>query len=257
MPAPSLSVIIPTLNEEANVAACLQSVSFADEIVVVDSFSTDRTVEIAGSIPGVRVLQHEYRGNGPQCNWAMDQVTGPWILIVDADERVPGELAAEIRAALAAQSPPDQFRLRRENLFLGRAIRRSGWGADRLVRLLRKGSARYPEKQVHADIEPTGSAPTLSAPLRHETFQSFNQYLEKLHRYAEWGAADLFRAGRRAGILEIAGRPVWRFFRSYVVERGFLDGGAGLIVCGMQAYGTFLKWARLWEMQMMEVRGER
>jgi len=251
-----LTAIVPTFNEEANIRDCLASLSFADEILVVDSFSTDRTVELARSVPKVRVLQHAYEGNGPQCNWAMDQASHPWILIVDADERVTEPLESEIQALLTAGPPADLYRLRRENIFLGRPLRGSGWGRDRLVRLLRRGAARYPEQKVHADISAPTSAPTLSATLDHHTFRSFDHYLEKLDRYARWGAEDLARRGRRSGALAIALRPAWRFFRSWVLEGGFRDGIRGLMVCGLQSYGVFLKWARLWEIQRNDRRGE-
>jgi glycosyltransferase involved in cell wall biosynthesis len=251
-----LTAIVPTFNEEANVSDCLASLGFADEILVVDSFSTDRTVELASKHPRVRVLPHAYAGNGPQCNWAMDQAAQPWVLIVDADERVTPELGNEIQALLAGRPASPQYRLRRRNLFLGRAIRGSGWGRDRLVRLLRRGSARYPERRVHADIETANPVPTLSAPLIHLTCRSLGQYIEKLHRYAEWGAGDLRERGRSAGWKEIALRPAYRFFRSFVLEAGFRDGIHGLVLCGLQAYGVFLKWTRLWEMQKEERRGE-
>jgi glycosyltransferase involved in cell wall biosynthesis len=247
-PSLGLTAIVPTYNEEENISDCLDSLAFADEILVVDSFSTDRTVELANAKPKVRVMQHEYSGNGPQCNWAMDQAARPWILIIDADERVPPELAAEIGRLLQGGPSADQYLLRRRNFFLGREIRGSGWGRDRLARLLRKGSARYPEQRVHADIAVAASTPTLAAPLVHFTCRSFDAYLEKVHRYAEWGAADLRQRGRRAGWTAVALRPAWRFFRSFVLEAGFRDGTAGLVVCGLQAYGVFLKWARLWEM---------
>lgn len=241
-----LTAIVTTFNEEENIAECLATLSFADEILVVDSFSTDRTADIARSVPNVRLLQHEYGGNGPQCNWAMERAAHPWILIVDADERVPPALAREIEVLL--QGPhADTYFLRRENLFLRRPIRHSGWGGDRLVRLLRKGAARYPEQRVHADIQTRGETPTLASPLAHHTLRSLPQYLEKLHRYAEWGAQDLKARGRRAGMAEVALRPAWRFLRMYVFQGGFLDGAPGLVVCALQAYGVFLKWAILWE----------
>jgi glycosyltransferase involved in cell wall biosynthesis len=250
-----LTAIVSTFNEETNIEDCLASIGFADEILVVDSFSTDRTVELARAFPRTRVLQHAYEGNGPQCNWAMDRAAHPWVLIVDADERVTPELAREIETVLGSNPKGDQYRLRRQNLFLGRVIHGSGWGRDRLVRLLRRGSARYPEQRVHADIATNGPVPTLSAPLRHFTCRSLGQYVEKLHRYAQWGAADLAQRGRSAGWKQIALRPVWRFFRSFVLEAGFLDGVYGLVLCGLQAYGVFLKWAELWEMQKKEGRG--
>lgn len=252
---PTLTAIVPTFNEEANVADCLATLGFADEILVVDSGSTDQTREIAAAAPRARVVEHEYRGNGPQCNWAMGEARSEWVLIVDADERVPDPLAREIATLLESGPRADHYFLRRQNVFLGRAIRHSGWGSDRLVRLLRRGSARYPERRVHADIETQGPTPTLSAPLVHFTSRSLEAYLEKVHRYAIWGAADLRRAGRRAGAATIAFRSSWRFFRTYVLQAGFLDGTRGLLVCGLQAYGTFLKWAHLWEWQRLAKLG--
>lgn len=245
-----LTAIVPTFNEESNISDCLAGLGFADEILVVDSFSTDRTVELARAHPRTRVLQHAYAGNGPQCNWAMEHAAHPWILIVDADERVSPELAAEIAKVLREGPRADLYRLRRKNIFLGREIRGSGWGRDRLVRLFKRGAARYPERRVHADIEAGGvRAPVLAAPLTHFTVRSLDQYLEKLDRYARWGAEDLYAEGRRAGVIEIGLRPLWRLVRSWVLEGGFRDGLPGVILCGLQAYGVFLKWSMLWELQ--------
>lgn len=180
----------------------------------------------------------------------MERAAHPWILIVDADERVSAELAAEIAKLLREGPRADLYRLRRRNIFLGREIRGSGWGRDRLVRLFKRGAARYPERRVHADIEAgASSAPVLSAPLIHFTVRSLDHYLEKLDRYARWGAEDLYAEGRRAGVIEIALRPLWRLLRAWALEGGFRDGLAGVILCGFQAYGVFLKWSRLWELQ--------
>ncbi len=252
---PTLSAIVPTFNEEGNIRDCLATLDFADEILVVDSFSTDRTVEIARGAPKTRVLQHEYFGNGPQCNWAMEQAAGPWLLIVDADERVPPELAKEIRGLLSRGPSSDHYRVRRDDVFFGRVLRHGGLGAHGLVRLVRKGSAWYPNRRVHADIEVRDRAPFLENRLTHYTYRSFSDYVSKLERYAEWGAADRFRQGRRAGLPAVAFHPAWRFFRMYAVQRGFLDGAAGLVVCGLQGYCTFLKYARLWEWTRMEKQG--
>ena len=251
-----LSALVPTFNEEGNIGDCLASLAFADEILVVDSFSTDRTVEIASAFPRTRVLQHEYFGNGPQCNWAMERAAHPWILIVDADERVTPELAREIEEVLARGPAADAYRVRRDDVFFGRVLRHGGLGAHGLVRLARKGSASYPNRRVHADMEVRGPAPVLSGRLTHYTYRSFPDYVGKLARYAEWGAADRFRAGRRAGFFAIAFHPAWRFLRMYLLQAGFLDGAAGLVVCGLQGYCTFLKYARLWEWTRMEARGE-
>lgn len=255
MARPRLTALVTSYNEEATIRDCLESVRFADEILLVDSFSSDRTLEIARAIPGVRILQRQYFGSAAQKNWAMDQVESPWILIVDADERVPPALAGEILGVLEAGPRADTYFIRRENVMVDRVIRHSGWSTDRVVRLLRRGTARYPNRRVHADIPPAGPTPVLSQSLRHVTFRSLDQYLEKLHRYALWGAADLWRQGRRAGLVELVLRPLWRFLRMYVVQAGFLDGKHGFVLCVLQAYGVFLKWARVWEYERFEKNG--
>ncbi len=255
MDRPRLSALVTSFNEETNIRECLEGLRFADETLLVDSFSTDRTLEIARSIPGVRILQRQYFGSAAQKNWAMDQVDSPWILIVDADERIPPALAEEIMGVLRAGPRADTYFIRRENVMMDRVIRHSGWSTDKVVRLIRRGTARYPNRRVHADISPDGPAPVLSHAMRHVTFRSLSQYLEKLHRYARWGAADLWRRGRRAGPVELLLRPLWRFLRMYVVQAGFLDGRYGFILCALQAYGVFLKWARVWEYQCFEKNG--
>jgi glycosyltransferase involved in cell wall biosynthesis len=240
-----------------NIRDCLESVAFADEVLLVDSFSTDRTVEIAKSLPGVRVLQREYFGSAAQKNWAMDQVAHPWVLIVDADERVTPELAREIRGVIASGPSADRFSIRRQNVFVDKVIRHSGWSTDKVVRLLRRGAARYPKRRVHADIPAVAGTPTLENAMVHYTFRSLAQYLEKLHRYAEWGAADLWRKEKRPGVSGLVLRPAWRFLRMYGIQAGFLDGKHGLVLCALQSYGVFLKWAKLWEWRRMEKRGEK
>ena len=252
---PKLTAVVTTLNEEVNIRECLESLAFADEILLVDSFSTDGTLEIARSFPRVRIAQREYFGSAAQKNWAMDQVTTPWLLIVDADERVPEALAREITSLLEREPETSTYSIRRQNFFLGRLIRHSGWSTDKVVRLLRRGAARYPNRRVHADLAPDGPTPTLMEPMLHHTYRSLDQALEKVHRYAVWAAADAFRQGRRAGLSGLVFRPLWRFFRMYVIQAGFLDGREGLVVCSLQAYGVFLKWARVWEWERCRQNG--
>jgi glycosyltransferase involved in cell wall biosynthesis len=252
---PRISAIVTSFNEEINIQECLESVLWADDVLLVDSFSTDRTVQIAQSLPNVRVVQHEYFGSAAQKNWAMDRSDGDWLLIVDADERVTGGLAREIRSVVDGSPDADQFAIRRQNIFIDRIIRHSGWSTDKVVRLIRRGTARYPNRRVHADIAPSGKAAVLESPLLHYTFRSFSQYLEKFHRYAEWGAAEAFRKGKRPGIVQLCFRPAWRFFRMYVLQAGFLDGRHGFVLCALQAYGVFLKWAKVWEWQRFEKNG--
>ncbi|HTR01701.1 MAG TPA: glycosyltransferase family 2 protein [Thermoanaerobaculia bacterium] len=255
MPRPALTAIVTTFNEEANIRDCLESVQFCDRIFLVDSFSTDGTVAVARGFPRVEIVQREYFGSAAQKNWAMDQIATPWLLIVDADERIPERLAREIETLLEREPEADQYFIRRENVFLDRVIRHSGWSTDKVVRLIRRGTARYPNRRVHADLDAQGMTPTLLAPMTHYTCRSLTQYLEKVHRYATWGAADAFRQGRRAGPVELLFRPFWRFARMYGIQAGFLDGRHGLVLCALQAWGVFLKWARVWEWRRFEANG--
>lgn len=251
----AVSVIITTFNEEVNVAECIESVLWADEILLVDSFSTDRTVEGAKRYP-VTVMQREYFGSAAQKNWAIDRVQHDWVLIIDADERVPEPLAREILTVLATRPAVNGYYIRRENVFIDKVIRHSGWSTDKVVRLFRRDKGRYPNRRVHADLEIEGPVPVLTHPFLHYTFRTFDQYFPKFLNYAEWGAAQAFRDGRKAGFNELALRPLWRFLRTYVVQRGFLDGTHGFVVCALQAFGVFLKYARLWEYRIRAARGE-
>ncbi len=250
---PPLSVIVPTFNEEATLRDCLESVRFADEILVVDSFSTDATVKIAREFPA-RVLQHEYVTSARQKNWAIPQARHEWVLLVDSDERVTPGLREEILALLASGPRHDGYWILRANHFLGRRIRRCGWGTDKVIRLFRRDVARYQDREVHAEIDLSGPLPVLNHPLEHHTFRSFGQYFRKLQIYSEWGAAQLYKEGKRAGALEIFGRPVTRFLKMYVVRLGFLEGLHGLVLSMLGAFTVYLKYARLWEMGIL--RGE-
>ncbi len=251
-----LSVIVTTYNEEANIGECIASVLWADEVLVVDSFSSDRTVEIARGFP-VEVLQRQYFGSAAQKNWSLDRVRHDWVLILDADERVTEPLAREILGLLVAGPQAPGYYLRRRNIVLGRVIRHSGWSTDKVIRLFRKDKGRYPNRRVHADLDIEGTIPVLAHPLVHYTFRSITQYFDKLVNYAEWGAAQAFREGKRAGFVELGFRPLWRFVRTYVLQLGLLDGRHGLVVCGLQAFGTFLKYARLWDYRARERLGEK
>jgi len=250
-----VSVIITTFNEEVNVGECIESALWADEILLVDSFSKDRTLEIARRYP-ITILEREYFGSAAQKNWAIDRVQHDWVLIIDADERVPEALAREILAVLANEPRVNGFYIRRENVFIDKVIRHSGWSTDKVVRLFRKDKGRYPNRRVHADLEIEGDVPVLQHAFLHYTFRTFDQYFPKFLNYAEWGAAQAFRDGRRAGVVELVFRPWWRFLRTYVLQLGVLDGVHGFVLCVLQAFGVFLKYARLWEYRIRERRGE-
>jgi glycosyltransferase involved in cell wall biosynthesis len=244
-----LSVIVPTFNEEATLGACLDSVAFADDILVVDSFSTDRTVAVARA-RGARVVQRAYGYSAQQKNWAIPQARHPWVLLVDADERVSPPLRAEIEALLQAGPQADGYWIRRANHFLGRRIRFCGWGSDRVIRLFRRDVSRYQDRQVHAEIDLPGPLPVLKHPLEHHTFRSWDQYWRKLEIYSEWGARQMYLEGRRTGGAQMLLRPWARFIRMYVLKLGFLEGAHGVALSLLGAFTVYLKHARLWEMQI-------
>ncbi len=252
---PKISAVVTTFNEEHNVGDCLASLDWCDEIVVVDSYSTDRTPEIARSFDKVRFVERPYRGSASQKNWAMDQTRFEWILIFDADERCTPDLQAEITSLLAAGPRAEAYVIKRRAYFMDRVIRFSGWQHDRVVRLVKRGAGRYPNKRVHADMQTRGPAPVLKSPMLHFMIESFDQYLPRIVKYGFWGAAQGWKTNRNSGLAAVFGRPLWRFLRMYVLQFGFLDGMAGLVFCMLQAFGTYLKWAILWEWRANAARG--
>lgn len=254
-PRARLTALLPAGNEEANIAECMASVEFADEIFVVDSFSRDRTPEIARE-RGARVVQHAYRNSATQKNWAIPQATHEWVLIVDCDERVTPELRDEIlgilRDAAAGRPVQDGYRIGRANHFLGQPVRHCGWQNDRVLRLFRRDLARYQDREVHADIEiASGRVGMLRHKLLHYTFVSFAHYMRKFDQYTTWAAGDRGRRTARVGWGHLVLRPVGRFLKQYVLRLGVLDGKVGLIVCALAAFSVFLKYAKLYERQQM------
>lgn len=246
-----LSVLVPTRNEEANLPACLDSVRWAEEVVVVDSGSTDGTLSIATG-GADRVLSHEYVNSAAQKNWALPQLTHRWVLIVDADERVPNSLRAEIERVLADPGRADGYWIHRANHFLGRPIRAAGWQRDKVLRLFDRSKGAYQTLHVHAEVEIHGRVGFLRERLVHDTYRSLDQYFEKFGRYTRWSAEDLKQRGIRASWSRLLFRPWLRFLRMYVLEGGFREGRHGLVLCWLAAFSVFTKYARRWE---EEVRG--
>lgn len=252
---PQVSAVITTYNEEHNIADCIESLLWCAEIVVVDSFSTDNTAEIARSYEKVRFLQRRYFGSASQKNWAMDQARSDWILILDADERCTPELEAEILALLEEAPKADAYVIKRRVYLMDRVIRFSGWQHDRVVRLIKRGAGRYPNRRVHADMQTLNPPALLHSPMLHFMIESFEQYLPRIVKYGFWGAAQGWKNERKSGAFEVCGRTLWRFIRMYFLQLGFLDGMAGLVFCLLQAFGTYLKWAILWEWRANAARG--
>jgi (heptosyl)LPS beta-1,4-glucosyltransferase len=247
--AEKLTLLIPCKNERKNIRPCIESAkAIADEVLVADSGSTDGTMDIAREL-GARVIERAYVNSADFKNWALPQAQTPWVLIVDADERVTPALAAEIERVLADGPKKDGYWIYRNSFFFGRRIKRCGWNRDKVLRLFRS-ECRYEPKHVHAEvIVPSGSVGRLKGRLDHYTCWSFEQYFEKFGRYTTWGAEDVHARGRRAGFVSILLRPAFRFFRQYVLQRGFLDGKAGLVLCGLSAFAVFTKYAKLWAMK--------
>jgi len=254
--APLVSAIITTFNEEDSIAACIESVLWCDEILVVDSYSTDRTPEIAQAYDKVRFLQHTYFGAGAQKNWAIPNVNHDWIFILDADELCTPELQKELRQLLASGPEFNAYTINRRVYFLGRVIRFSGWQHDRVTRLFRAGTAYYQNRRVHSLLKTSGPAPILKNVIDHYMVErSYDEYVVRTSKYAYWGAAQLWRNGRRSTMFQVVVRSLWRFIRTYFVQLGFLDGSRGVVFCGLQSYGTFMKWAILWGWHVNSKRG--
>jgi glycosyltransferase involved in cell wall biosynthesis len=253
---PKISAIVTTFNEEDHISDCIRSLLWCDEILVVDSHSTDRTRELASSFSQVQVVERTYFGSAAQKNWAMDQVQHEWILIFDADERCTPALQKEMEALVAGKPTHDAFTINRRAYFLGRLIRFSGWQHDRVVRLVRKGTARYPNRRVHADMITRGPAPQLKNTMEHYMVDSLTEYIQRIQKYSHWGAAQAWREGKRSGAPQVFGRTVWRFLRTYFLQLGILDGMVGLVFCMLQSFGTYMKWSLLWGWHVNAARGK-
>ena len=241
-----LSVAIITLNEERNIAACLDSVRWADEIVVCDSGSQDRTIEIAASY-GARTFHDPWRGFAGHKSLAVERCRHEWVLVLDADERVPEALRREIEDVLRAGGPADGYSVGRRNYFLGAWIRHGGWYPDRSIRLFRRGRGRFQPRAVHEAVEVSGSVAALREPLEHHTYASVRDFLQRMARYAELAAEEMHAAGKRCGVIDLTLRPVWTVLRMYVFQRGFLDGWRGLLLAGLYGCYTLAKYAALWD----------
>lgn len=245
-----LTVLIPCKDEVQNMRACIESVrELADEILVADSGSSDGTQELVQQLGGCRMISREYRNSANFKNWAIPQAAYPWVLVVDADERVTPALAAEIRQVLSQRPVHDGYRISRENYFFGHPIRHGIGRNDAPLRLFRR-TLRYEERRVHADvIVPSGNVGRLQAQFEHYTVWTVARYLQTLDRYTTWAAQDRHQSGRRASILGTLFRPPLKFFQTYVIHRGFLDGWAGLQVSILSACYVAFKEAKLWEYQ--------
>lgn len=242
-----ITAIVPTFNEEHNIEEVLKSVSFADELMVVDSFSTDKTVELAKKYTNF-IIQREYNYSASQKNWAIPQANNEWILLIDADERVPYALKSEIIEKLKNNNLDnvDAFWIKRENYFMGKRIRFSGKRNDKVIRLFRKSRCKYEDKYVHANIETTGNIKFLKNKFTHNTYVSFDNYIEKLNRYSKLQARDYDKITGNLTLYHFALKPMWSFFKHYIYQGGFRDGLPGLVISYLYGYSVFTRYVKLW-----------
>lgn len=250
---PKLSVTVITKNEATNLPAALASVSWADEIVVVDSGSTDDTVEIARRYTD-RVSVRPWSGYSAQKNHAASLATHDWILSLDADERVTATLRDEIRHALRVTPGVAGFRIPRVSSYLGRWIRTTDWYPDYQLRLYDRRVGQWVRRPVHESVAVEGSVARLNADLEHHPYRDITEHLATIDRYTTLAAAHLHATGVRASACQLAIHPAMAFLRNYVLRMGWRSGLVGLIVSTLNSYYVFLKFAKLWELQHSAAR---
>lgn len=249
---PKVSVTVITSNEAADIGDALASASWADELIVVDSCSTDDTVAIARRYTD-RVVVREWPGYPAQKNYAASLASHDWVLSLDADERVTPALAAEIRRTLQ-QDPEDKgFLIPRVTRHLGRWIRTTDWYPDPQLRLYDRRFARWTGRYVHESLTVDGHVGRLQEELQHFAYRDIAEHMETIERYTSYAARQMHENGRRARWMQIAGYPPLAFLRNYVLKGGITDGVPGLVISAMNAYYVFLKFAKLWELQSSRV----
>ena len=241
---PRLSDILITKNEASRLAATLEAVAFADEIIVLDSGSTDGTLELARKFTDKVQVTADWPGFGPQKNRALDLAGGDWVLSLDADERLTPELAAEIQAVIAAPKA-EVYELPRSSSFCGRSMNHSGWWPDYVFRLFRRGAARFSDDLVHERLVFEGTAGRLTAPLLHESFRTLDEVLSKINHYSSAGAEQALARGKQGGLGKAVGHGLWAFLRTYFLRAGFLDGREGFLLAVTSAEAVYYRYVKL------------
>jgi len=241
-----LSVVVITLEEETRLRACLESVAWAEELIVVDAESHDKTVQIAREFTD-HVLVRPWAGFADQKNFALQQASGEWVLSLDADEEASGQLRAEIEDLLARGPTADGYRIPRRNIFWGRWIRHGGLYPDWQLRLFRRGSGCFVARDVHESVQVRGTVARLTGPLIHRSYRDVADFLARADRYSTLAANERLRSGSQAGPTELVLRPLARFLSMYVLRLGFLDGWPGFLLACLYAYYVFVRAAKVWE----------
>jgi glycosyltransferase involved in cell wall biosynthesis len=253
---PKVSVTVITKNEAADLGRALASVAWADDIVVVDSGSTDDTVAIARTHTD-RVVVREWPGYAQQKDYAATLAANDWILSLDADEVVTPELAAEVRQVLATDPAHAAFRIPRVTWHLGRWVRTTDWYPDYQIRLYDRRSAGWAGKYVHESVKARGPVGQLRGEFQHYAYRDISDHLETIDRYTTYAARQMHEAGRKAGFFDIAVHPPLAFLRNYIARGGMRDGIPGLIISSLNSYYVLLKFAKLWELDRAQGAGCR
>lgn len=244
------TVIITSFNEEETIGNAILSVLWAKEILLIDSYSTDRTLKIAAGYPTVRIVQRIYKHAADQKNYAIPLASHDWVFILDSDEIVPAALAMEVKAEILKSDAKDAYWIKRKNRFMGQPVNYSGWQGDKVVRLFKRDIARYENKAVHAEIDVINlRIGYLKNALQHDTFKSIDHFLAKTRRYARLSAKDHDSRTGNIHLYHWLVKPAFRFFSHYILRLGFLDGYRGIIISGIMAWGVFLRYVYLKELR--------
>lgn len=241
-----ISGLVITLNEEKNIQSIIDNLSFADEIIIVDSFSTDKTAEIAKSNPNVIFVEHKFENYSAQRNFALSLASNSWILFLDADERIPDDLKEEVLATINQPTTKDAYFFYRKFMFDKSPLFFSGWQTDKNIRLFKKDKANYiPGRLVHEKLKVNGSIGKLQSKLIHYSYNDFESYKSKMAIYGKLKAVELFSKEVKPNFFHYYIKPAYKFFHSYVIRLGFLDGKKGFIISYLNAYSIYIRFKEL------------
>ena len=241
-----LTALIITYNEEGNMASVLENLNFANEILVVDSFSTDRTIEIASTFKNVKVIQHPFKNYAEQRNYAISLASNPWLLFLDADERLTPALMKEIAQILQQNDSHSAYYFYRTFMFKNTKLLFSGWQTDKIFRLFKKGKAQYTlQKIVHEKLVVNGTTGKLKNKLIHFSYKDYSSYKQKMVYYGKLKAIEEFNKGTKPSFFHFYIRPLYQFVYQYIIRLGILDGKNGITICYLNALSVFVRFQEL------------
>jgi glycosyltransferase involved in cell wall biosynthesis len=246
-----VTVLVLVPNAKDRLPRCLESIAWArDRFCVVDTKTNDGSDEIARRYTD-HVVVHEYENAAAQRNWAIPQITTEWTLVLDADEWVSDELALRIQQVIVDPASKDGYSVKRNSYFFGKLIRFCGWQNDYNLRLFRTKKGKYAQRRVHSFVAVDGTTGQIDEPMFHDTYRDFDEYFRTFQRFTTWSAEDLVESGHRVSMLDLIAKPAFRFFKMFVIRRGFLDGYHGAVLCGLAACSVFTKYAKAWNLQRL------